>query len=182
MLIHTTPLEGAALIELKRLEDDRGFFARAFCRDEYTEAGLEPNIAQVNVSFNNHKGTLRGFHYQVEPSQEAKTIRCIRGSIYDVIVDVRPESPTFMQHYGAELSAENRLALHVPKGFAHAYLTLVPETETLYLASTPFTPGAERGLRWNDPDLGIAWPVEAEHISDKDAAWPLVAEVPVTGK
>ncbi|HXV94325.1 MAG TPA: dTDP-4-dehydrorhamnose 3,5-epimerase [Pseudonocardia sp.] len=182
MLIHTTPLAGSALIELKKLEDDRGFFARAFCRQEFIEAGLEPAVEQCNISFNHHAGTLRGFHYQLEPNAEAKTIRCYRGAIYDVIVDLRAGSPTYLQHFGAELSEENRLAMHVPKGFAHAYLTLTDGAETLYQVSTPYTPGAERGLRWDDPALGVEWPVEVKHVSAKDAAWPLLSEVPVEAR
>jgi dTDP-4-dehydrorhamnose 3,5-epimerase len=175
MLIHPTPLAGAALIELKRLEDDRGFFARSFCRQEFLDAGLEPAVEQCNLSFNHHAGTLRGFHYQLEPNAEAKTIRCFRGGIYDVIVDLREDSPTYLQHYGAELTADNRLALHVPKGFGHAYLTLVDGTETMYQVSHPYTPGAERGLRWDEPALGVAWPVPVRHVSAKDASWPLLA-------
>jgi dTDP-4-dehydrorhamnose 3,5-epimerase len=179
MLIHTTPLAGSALIELKRLEDDRGFFARAFCRQEFVDAGLEPAVEQCNISFNHHAGTLRGFHYQLEPNAEAKTIRCFRGSIYDVIVDLRPDSPTYLQHFGAELNEDNRLAMHIPKNFAHAYLTLTPDAETMYQVSTPYTPGAERGLRFDDPTLGVNWPVRVEHVSDKDASWPLLADVSV---
>jgi dTDP-4-dehydrorhamnose 3,5-epimerase len=174
MLIHSTPLAGSAVIELKRLEDDRGFFARAFCRQEFLDAGLEPAVEQCNVSFNHAAGTLRGFHYQLEPAAEAKTIRCHRGAIYDVIVDLRPESPTYLQHYGVELNEDNRLALHIPREFGHAYLTLTDGAETLYQVSTAYTPGAERGLRWNDPALAVAWPGPVRQVSDKDAAWPLV--------
>lgn len=182
MLIHTTPLEGAALIELKRLEDDRGFFARSFCRQEFVDAGLEPAVEQCNVSFNRHAGTLRGFHYQVAPAAEVKTVRCVRGSIYDVIVDLRPDSPTYLQHFGTELSAENRLAMHVPKNFAHGFVTLTPDAELLYQMSTAHTPGAARGLRWNDPALGVDWPVPAEHLSDRDATWPLLADLPLENR
>lgn len=177
MLIHTTPLAGAALIELKRLEDERGFFARAFCRQEFLDAGLEPAVEQCNISFNHHAGTLRGFHYQLAPNAEAKTIRCHRGAIYDVIVDLRPASPTYLQHFGAELTEENRLAMHVPKDFAHAYLTLTDGAETMYQVSTAYTPGAERGLRFDDPRLGVEWPHEVRHVSAKDAAWPLLSEL-----
>lgn len=179
MLIHKTPLPGSALIELERREDDRGFFARAFCRQEFIEAGLEPAVEQCNISYNHHKGTLRGFHYQVAPHEEAKTIRCLRGAIYDVIVDLRPDSPTYLQHFGAELSEDNRLALHIPKGFAHAYITLTDGVETFYQVSTAYAPGAERGLRWDDPALGVEWPIPVEHISAKDASWPLMSEKPV---
>jgi dTDP-4-dehydrorhamnose 3,5-epimerase len=182
MIIHTTPLAGSALIELKRLEDDRGFFSRAFCRQEFLNAGLEPAVEQCNLSFNHHAGTLRGFHYQLPPNAEAKTIRCHRGAIWDVIVDLRPESSTYLQHYGVELNEDNRLALHVPKGFAHAYLTLTDGAETLYQVSTAYAPGAERGLRFDDPSLGVRWPTEIRHVSGKDAAWPLLADSPVTAR
>ncbi|MEX2981307.1 dTDP-4-dehydrorhamnose 3,5-epimerase [Streptomyces sp. C36] len=182
MLVHATPLEGAALIELKRLEDDRGFFARSFCREEFEAAGLEPAVEQCNVSFNHRKGTLRGFHYQLAPSAEAKTIRCIRGAVYDVIVDLRPDSPTYLRHFGAALTAENRLAMHVPRNFAHAYLTLTDGAETLYQVSAAHTPGAERGLRWDDPALGVEWPAPVEVVSAKDAGWPLLAAAPADAR
>nr|CAA07373.1 StrX [Streptomyces glaucescens]CAA61415.1 strX [Streptomyces glaucescens] len=178
MLIHETPLAGAALIELSELRDERGFFSRSFCREEFERAGLEPAVVQCNLSFNHRAGSLRGFHYQTEPNAEAKTIRCTRGAIYDVIVDLRPDSPTFLRHFGAELTADNRLALHVPRNFAHAYLTLADDTETVYQVSAAYTPGAERGLRWNDPALGVEWPAPVKLVSDKDAGWPLLSEVP----
>jgi dTDP-4-dehydrorhamnose 3,5-epimerase len=176
MLIHSTPLQDAALIELKRLEDDRGFFARAFCRQEFLDAGLEPAVEQCNLSFNHHAGTLRGFHYQLGAAAEAKTIRCHRGAIWDVIVDLRPESSTYRQHYGVELNEDNLLALHIPKGFGHAYLTLTEGAQTLYQVSTAYTPGAERGLRFDDPELGVSWPLPVAHISAKDASWPLISD------
>lgn len=176
MLIHATPLAGAALIELSRLADDRGFFARSFCRDEFVSAGLEPAVAQSNISFNHHRGTLRGFHYQMTPHAEAKTIRCIQGAIYDVIVDLRPDSETYLWHFGAELSAGNRLAMHVPRNFGHAYLTLTAGAEVWYQVSAAYTPGAERGLRWDDPALGITWPIRVELVSAKDASWPLLPQ------
>ncbi|MEU9794611.1 dTDP-4-dehydrorhamnose 3,5-epimerase [Streptomyces sparsogenes] len=182
MLIHETPLAGAALVELEKREDHRGFFSRSFCREEFERAGLEPTVAQCNLSFNHRKGTLRGFHYQLTPNAEAKTIRCVRGAVYDVIVDLRTDSPTFLRHFGTELTADNRLALHVPRNFAHAYLTLTDDAETLYQVSTAYTPGAERGLRWNDPALAVEWPVTVEQVSDKDGNWPLLAEVPVASR
>lgn len=178
MQIHTTPLPGSALIDLKLLTDDRGFFARSFCEQEFTDAGLDPTITQCNMSYNHVAGTLRGFHYQLEPNAEVKVIRCLRGSIYDVIVDLRPDSPTYLQHFGAELSQDNRRAMYVPRNFAHAYLTLTDAAETLYQVSTPYTPGAERGLRHDDPALGIEWPVPVTTVSDKDASWPLLSENP----
>ncbi|OSY43647.1 dTDP-4-dehydrorhamnose 3,5-epimerase [Pseudonocardia autotrophica] len=176
MDIHPTPLAGSALIDLKRLTDDRGFFARAFCEQEFVDAGLDPTISQCNLSYNHEAGTLRGFHYQLEPNAEVKVIRCVRGAIYDVIVDLRPDSDTYLQWFGAELSQDNYRAMYVPRNFAHAYLTLTPDATTIYQVSTPYTPGAERGLRWNDPALDVDWPVEIAHISDKDANWPLLAD------
>lgn len=177
MQITPTPLDGAALVDLTRLEDDRGFFARSFCRQEFLDAGLDPVVEQANVSFNHRAGTLRGFHYQTEPNTEAKLVRCLRGAILDVIVDLRPESPTYLRHFGAELSADNRTALYVPHHFGHAYLTLTDDAEVLYFVSTAYAPGFERGLRYDDPALGVTWPIEVSTISDKDAAWPLLAEL-----
>jgi dTDP-4-dehydrorhamnose 3,5-epimerase len=182
MQIQTTPLAGAAVIELKLLEDDRGFFARTFCRQEFVDAGLDPLIEQANVSFNHKAGTMRGFHYQVDRNAEAKLVRCTRGAIYDVIVDLRPESPTYLQHLGVELTADNRKALYVPRHFAHSYVTLTDGAEVFYQVSTAYAPGFERGLRWNDPALGIEWPIEVTTISEKDAAWPLLSEVPVSAR
>lgn len=176
MKIQNIPLAGAALVDLEHREDDRGFFARSFCRHEFVDAGLDPVVEQTNVSYNHAAGTLRGFHYQVEPRTEAKLVRCFRGAIYDVIVDMRPDSPTYLQHFGAELSQDNRTALYVPHHFAHAYLTLTDDTEVLYFVSTAYAPGYERGLRWDDPALGVEWPVEVSTVSAKDAAWPLLAE------
>ncbi len=174
MLITKTPLEGAALIEPELREDDRGFFTRAFCREEFEAAGLDPTVAQTNISFNHKAGTLRGLHYQREPHAEAKTVRCFAGEIYDVIVDYRPESPTYLQHYGVHLTAANHKALYIPRGFAHAYLTLTDGAEVHYQVTTPYAPGVEGGLRWDDPALAIEWPHEVVVISDKDAAWPLL--------
>ena len=179
MLIHPTPLDGSALIELQELGDDRGFFARSFCRQDFTDAGLEPTIEQSNVSFNYRRGTLRGFHYQLEPYAEAKTIRCVRGSIYDVIIDMRPDSKTYLRHFSAKLSADNHLAVHVPKNFAHGYLTLDDDTEVMYAVSVAYTPKAERGVRWDDPALCIAWPRAIDVVSAKDSLWPLLTDAPV---
>jgi dTDP-4-dehydrorhamnose 3,5-epimerase len=181
MQIHTTPLPGSALVDLKLLEDDRGFFARAFCRQEF-DAGLEPLVEQANISFNHKAGTLRGFHYQLEPNAETKFIRCYRGAIYDVIVDLRPESPTYLKWFGAELTEDNRTAMYVPRNFAHAYLTLTDKAEVMYQVSTAYTPGAERGLRWDDPAIGVDWPIPPMIISEKDAAWPLLSEVSVEAR
>ncbi|MFD1519508.1 dTDP-4-dehydrorhamnose 3,5-epimerase [Pseudonocardia yunnanensis] len=182
MQITPTPLPGSALIDLTLLEDDRGFFARMFCRQEFIEAGLEPLVEQANVSFNHKAGTLRGLHYQLEPNAETKLVRCSRGAIYDVIVDLRAESPTYLRWFGAELTADNRTAMYVPRSFAHAYLTLTDGVEVSYQVSTPYTPGAERGLRWDDPTIGIDWPIPPVIVSDKDANWPLLSEASVEAR
>ena len=174
MIFTESPLPGAYVVELERHQDDRGFFARMYCAREFADHGLEPAVAQGNMSFSRRKGTLRGMHYQVAPAEETKLVRCVRGAIHDVIVDVREDSPTYLQHFGLELSAENRKALFVPRGFAHGCLTLEDDTEILYLVSEFYTPGHERGLRWDDPTLGIEWPSAVTEVSDKDAAWPLV--------
>ena len=167
-----TPLKGAFVIEIEPRGDERGFFARAFCQRELTAAGLNPKIVQINNSLSRHAGTLRGIHYQLAPKAEDKIVRCIRGALYDAIIDLRPDSPTFLQHYGVELTAENRKALYVPKGFGHAFLTLVDDTETLYMVTEYYAPDRERGLRFNDPKLGIPWPIPPTVVSDKDRAWP----------
>jgi dTDP-4-dehydrorhamnose 3,5-epimerase len=165
-------LEGAWLIELEKLEDDRGFFARTWCGKELEEHGLVARIAQANVSFNSKAGTLRGMHYQVAPYEETKLIRCTRGALYDVIIDLRRGSPTYKRWMGVELTAQNYKMLYVPAQFAHGFVTLEDETEAIYFMSEFYTPGAERGLRWDDPEFGITWPRPAEVISEKDANWP----------
>ena len=170
-----TPLElaGAFLVELEPRADDRGFFARAWCRDEFERHGLNPALEQCNLSFNHVRGTLRGMHFQREPHAEAKLIRCTRGAIFDVIVDLRPSSPTFTRWVGVELTEENRSALYVPEGFAHGYQTLADATETLYQVSVSYAPDAEGGARWDDPTFGIRWPQADERvISEKDRSWP----------
>lgn len=169
-----TPLAGSYVIDVQEIADDRGFFARAFCAREFEEHGLQPAVAQMNLSTNHKAGTLRGLHYQLPPATEAKCIRCLKGAIYDVIVDMRADSPTYLQHFGIELSAENRTALYVPDMFAHAYLTLTDGAEALYSVSEFYTPGVEAGLRFDDPALGIEWPHEITVVSDKDRAWPLL--------
>lgn len=168
----STPLEGARLIELEKRGDDRGFFARLFCEKEFSDAGLVPRFAQVNNSLSGKKGTLRGLHYQHSPSAEVKVVRCIRGALWDAIIDMRENSPTFGKWFGAELTAENRLMMYVPKGFAHAILTLTDDTEALYLVSDFYAPDKERGVRWNDPHFNVQWPIQPADISAKDAAWP----------
>lgn len=175
MIITPTAIPDVCLVDLDLREDDRGFFARSFCREEFLAAGLSPAVEQCNVSFNHRAGTLRGMHYQLESAPEAKLVRCTRGAIVDVVVDVRPASPTYLQHVAVELSAENRRALYVPPLFAHGYQTLVDATEVTYQVSAPYTPGVERGLRHDDPELALSWPLPVTVISDKDASWPLLA-------
>ncbi len=169
-----TALEGAMIVDLQRLEDERGFFARSFCRREFDQLGMNSDVVQANVSFNVNKGTLRGMHYQVAPAPETKLVRCTRGSIVDVIVDMRESSPTYRQHIAVELTADNHRALFVPANFAHGFQTLEDNSEVMYLVSGFYTPACERGLRFNDPALNIQWPVPVEHMSDKDTQWPLL--------
>jgi dTDP-4-dehydrorhamnose 3,5-epimerase len=170
------PLAGAYVIELERHTDDRGWFARTFCRQEFEAHGLDPRIAQCSISYNEHAQTLRGMHYQAAPHEEAKLVRCVHGQIFDVIVDVRPGSPTRHRWFAVTLDAAVRNALYIPAGFAHGFLTLGPEAEVLYQISVGFAPDAARGLRWNDPALGIVWPAEPVVISAKDRAYPLLEE------
>jgi dTDP-4-dehydrorhamnose 3,5-epimerase len=169
-----TKLAGAFLIELERHEDPRGFFARTFCRSEMTAHGLTGIVAQCNTAFTHRQGTLRGMHYQAPPAAETKLVRCIRGAVHDVIVDLRPDSPTYLQHVGVELTASNRVQLFVPEGFAHGYQTLEDETEILYLVSEFYAPDCERGLRHDDPALRISWPLPVTLISEKDSRWPSI--------
>jgi len=168
-----TPLDGAYLIDLDRRGDDRGFFARAFCKEEFAQAGLCNTIVQVNNSLSRDRGTLRGMHYQLPPFAEDKVVRCIRGALFDVMIDLRPDSRTYGKWYGAELTAENRTMMFVPKGFAHGFLTLAEDTEVFYLATQCYSPEHERGVRWNDPCFGVQWPIEPRVISEKDAKHPL---------
>jgi dTDP-4-dehydrorhamnose 3,5-epimerase len=169
---HTTPLETARLVELEKRGDNRGFFARYFCEREFGSHGLETRFVQINNSLSTRKGILRGLHYQLPPAAEVKVIRCVRGALWDAIVDLRPDSPTFKKWFGTELTAENRFMMYVPRGFAHAILTLGDDTEAIYLVSTFYGPDQERGIRWNDPAIGIEWPIEPTEISPKDASWP----------
>ncbi|MEP6562877.1 MAG: dTDP-4-dehydrorhamnose 3,5-epimerase [Nakamurella sp.] len=175
MKFTSTPIEGVMIIDLEPHGDDRGFFARSFCQDEFADNGLLPMVAQCNISYNYLAGTLRGMHYQLAPATEAKLVRCISGAIVDQIVDLRPESATYLQHVSVELSAANRRSLYVPPMFGHGYQTLVDDAEVLYQVSERYTPGQERGLRYNDPALGLEWPLEVSKISDKDNSWPLLA-------
>ena len=173
MTFRELELPGAFLVELERLEDERGFFARTFCQHEFAEHGLETEIVQANTAFNRSAGTLRGMHYQAAPHEEAKLVRCTRGAVYDVIIDLRPESPAFTRWLAVELTAENDAMLYVPKGVAHGYQTLVDDTETSYLMSELYEPSAGRGVRWDDPAFGIEWPEVAERtINDRDRSWP----------
>jgi dTDP-4-dehydrorhamnose 3,5-epimerase len=172
MIFSETKIPGACIVELERREDERGFFARGWCRQEFREHGLEGRLAQMNISFNRHSHTLRGFHYQGAPYQEDKLLRCVRGAVHDVMLDLRPESPTYMQHITVALTAMNYRALLVPKGCANAFLTLADDTEVTYLVSEFYTPAAERGVRWNDPAFGIEWPAHPAVISEKDRNWP----------
>lgn len=174
MIFHDTELKDARLIELKLLGDERGAFARTFSRDEFAEAGMASVYVQQNMSVSTRAGTVRGMHFQRAPHTEAKLIRCLRGAILDVIVDLRAASPTYLRHQGFELSAANRHQLYVPPGFAHGFQTLVDDVEVSYLVSAAYAPAAEGGLRHDDPALGIAWPMPATVISAKDAAWPLL--------
>lgn len=167
-----TPLDGAWVLDVEPRRDERGFFSRTFCANEFAEHGLEPTVAQGNLSYNHRRGTMRGMHYQLEPAAETKLVRCTRGAVHDAIIDLRPDSPTHLQCFGVELSADNRRALYVPALFGHGYLTLTDGAEVEYLVSEFYTPGAERGLRWDDPVLDVDWPVAVEVVSDKDASWP----------
>jgi dTDP-4-dehydrorhamnose 3,5-epimerase len=169
---HPTPLQDAYTIELEARGDERGFFARLFCEKEFGAAGLATRFVQCNDALSVKKATLRGMHYQLTPAAEVKIVRCLRGALFDVILDIRPDSPTFGQWFGTELTAENRLMMYVPRGFAHGFLTLADNTETLYLVSEFYSPQHERGIRWNDPRFNVAWPTLPDEISGKDAAWP----------
>jgi dTDP-4-dehydrorhamnose 3,5-epimerase len=167
-----TPLAGAYLIELEPRGDDRGFFARFFCEREFAAAGLESRYVQVNNSLTAKRGTLRGMHYQLPPAAEVKLVRCIAGALYDVIIDLRPDSPTQGRWFGADLTADNRRMMYVPRGFAHGFLTLTEAVEALYLVSAFYAPEEERGVRFDDPRFGIHWPMSPSEMSAKDRSWP----------
>lgn len=177
MIFTETKLRGAYIIELEPREDDRGFFARVFCQREFEEHGLKPLIAQVNVGFNRRKGTLRGMHFQYPPAAETKVVRATRGAILDIIVDLRPESPTWLQHVAVLLSADNRRSLYVPERFAHGYQALEDNTETSYHVGEFYTPGAEGGLAHDDRRLGLSWPLPIGEVSAKDRAWKPLHEI-----
>jgi len=166
------PLQDARIIEPERLEDHRGFYARGLCQREFANEGLVLNLVQSNISFTHKKGTLRGMHYQVAPHQEVKIVRCTRGAIFDVIIDMRPESSTYLKWFGVELNEENRKTLYIPGGFAQGFETLRDNTEVSYGVNEYYHPECEKGLRYNDPAFGIEWPFEPEVITDKDKSWP----------
>jgi len=163
-----TALPGAFIVDIERHEDERGFFARSWCMQEFRDRDLNPCVVQCNVSWNRSKGTLRGMHYQAAPHAEVKLVRCTRGSVHDVIIDLREKSPTFRRHVGVELSADNYRALYIPEGLAHGFLTLQDDSEVFYQMSAFYEPSAARGVRWNDPAFGIAWPLAVSVISHRD--------------
>lgn len=173
MIFTETILAGVYRIEPQILSDDRGFFARVFCENEFAEQGLQTHFVQSNISFNARRGTLRGIHYQVEPHGEVKIVRCTMGAIYDTLLDLRPHSPTFKQWYALELSAENRRMLYIPVGIAHGFQTLTDNSEVFYMMGEFYHPNSARGVRWDDPTFGIEWPtVDKRIISEKDENWP----------
>jgi dTDP-4-dehydrorhamnose 3,5-epimerase len=172
MRFGSTPLQGAFVVDLEPIEDERGMFARSWSREEFARHGLDGRLAACNVSYNAAAGTLRGLHYQAPPHEEAKLVRCTAGSIFDVIVDIRPASASFRQWFGIELNARNRTALYVPAGFAHGFQTLVDDSEVLYLMSTPYVPEAARGIRWDDPAFEIEWPpADRRVMSERDRSY-----------
>jgi len=175
VLFIETKLAGVYIIELEKIEDDRGFFARTFCQREFEAHGLNPRIAQCSVSFNRRKGTLRGMHYQVAPYEESKLVRCTMGAIYDVAVDLRPESRTFKQWVAVELTGENGRMFYIPQGLAHGFQTLVDNTEVFYQMSEFYHPQCARGVRWDDPAFGMTWPIKEVIISIKDASFAALA-------
>lgn len=172
MKFRAQELPGAFLIELEPHADERGFFARTWCSDEFANAGLPTQVVQSNLSCTRLPGTIRGMHYQRPPSREGKVVRCLKGGIFDVIVDIRPDSPSFLRHLGVELTATNRLALYVPPGFAHGFQTLEPDAEVWYQMTDRYQPGLSGGFRWDDPALGIQWPMEPNAMNERDATYP----------
>lgn len=177
MIFIETELKGAFILDLERRGDERGFFARMFCQREFEAHGLKPVIAQANIASSTRKGTLRGMHFQFPPAAETKLVRCSRGAILDIIVDLRPESPTYLRHTAVELNEDNHRALYVPERFAHGYQCLTDRTETTYQVGEFYTPSMEGGLKYDDPRLGLSWPLPVTSISPKDAQWKLFDEV-----
>ncbi len=181
MIFKETKLPGAFVIEPEKIEDERGFFARAWCEEEFEAHGLTPRFVQFNLAGNRHAGTLRGLHYQALPHREAKLVRCTKGAVYDVIVDLRPDSPTHKQWVNVELTGSNHRMLYIPEGFAHGYQTLADRSELFYCVTAFYAPDAERGLRHDDPAFGIEWPRDVQAISEKDQQWaPYEAEERMT--
>ena len=172
MIFHDTTLKGVFVIEPERLEDERGFFARTWCHNEFEAHGLNPQIAQCNMSLNKKRGTLRGMHYQTSPYEEAKLVRSTTGEIYDVVIDLRPHSPTFKQHFAVVLTAQNRKMLYIPEGFAHGFQTLEDNSEVFYQMSQFYAPEYARGVRWNDPAFAIQWPIAEPIILERDQDYP----------
>jgi dTDP-4-dehydrorhamnose 3,5-epimerase len=172
MRFRESPLAGLFVIDVEPAEDDRGFFARTYCAAAFAERGLDPAVAQSSIAYSARKGTLRGMHYQRAPHAETKLIRCTRGAVHDVAIDLRPGSPTFRRWFAAELTAANRRMLYIPEGFAHGYLTLEDETEISYQMSTPYHPEAAEGVRWDDPAFAITWPIEVAVIAERDRDYP----------
>lgn len=169
-----TPIDGAVVIDLDRMVDERGFFARAWDLAEFSAAGIDPHVEQMNMSTTVEAGTFRGFHWNPAPHGEAKTVRCIAGSVFDVIVDMRPESPTLHRWFGVELTADNLRMLHIPEGVANGFLITADDTTVLYTTNRAYVPGAERGARFDDPLIGVEWPIAVTKVSQKDRAWPPV--------
>ncbi|MDQ6603606.1 MAG: dTDP-4-dehydrorhamnose 3,5-epimerase [Chloroflexota bacterium] len=167
-----TRITGAYIIDTDRLADERGFFALTWARDEFVAHGLNPNLAQCNLSYNHRSGTVRGMHWQAPPYAETKLVRCIRGGIYDVVADIRTDSPTYLQWVGIELTAENRRALYIPEGCAHGFQTVEDASEVLYMITENYTPAAANGMRWNDPKIAVTWPHAVTVISERDARYP----------
>jgi dTDP-4-dehydrorhamnose 3,5-epimerase len=167
-----TPIAGAVVVEIERYHDERGFFARSWCAREFEARGLNTCLVQCNVSRNHRRGTLRGMHYQLAPHAEVKVVRCTKGAVYDVIVDLRTESPTFLRHFGIEMTAENHRALYIPEGVAHGFITLADDAELFYQMSAYYAPEAARGVRWNDPAFAIDWPEPVTVISARDRDYP----------
>ena len=172
MIFSEAELAGAYLVDLEPMRDERGFFSRSWCSKEFDDQGLNADLVQCNLSYNKHMGTLRGMHFQLAPHEEVKLVRCVRGSMFDVIVDLRPDSPTYCRWQGVELNSENRSALYIPGGLAHGFLTLTDETEVFYQMSSWFEPTSSAGIRWNDPAIDIHWPNQPTCISQKDQDYP----------
>jgi dTDP-4-dehydrorhamnose 3,5-epimerase len=172
LLFKELDLIGAYLVDIEPRADDRGFFARTFCEDEFASSGLVTRFPQASISYNARRGTVRGMHFQAAPHEETKLVRCVTGAVYDVIVDVRPNSPTYLRSMGVELSAKNRSALYIPRGFAHGFQTLVDDSELLYMIDVNYVAEAARGVRWNDPSINVNWPDPIEVIADRDASFP----------